>query len=151
MTTAALIKQVKSAPRVNGQLYCLLMAHVPPTIITSKKMHDFYSSIVATLVSMLVEGSIPSSQEAAIRLYVKATAHFVDEYEKVKFPSEKSDPVELLKFLMEQHNLTQDDLANDLGGQSVVSAVLNGKRSFNIDQVKKLSVRFGVSPAVFIS
>jgi HTH-type transcriptional regulator/antitoxin HigA len=38
----------------------------------------------------------------------------------------------------------------EIGSQGVVSEVLSGKRSLNSRQIKALSERFGVSPAVFI-
>jgi HTH-type transcriptional regulator/antitoxin HigA len=51
---------------------------------------------------------------------------------------------------MEEHNLKQTDLAEELGGQSIVSAILSGKRELNTRQVKALAERFKVSPAVFL-
>ena len=59
-------------------------------------------------------------------------------------------PAAVLAYLMEEHNLKQTDLAEELGGQSIVSAILNGKREFNTRQVKALATRFNVSPAVFL-
>lgn len=51
---------------------------------------------------------------------------------------------------MEEHNLKQTELAEELGGQSIVSAILNGKSELNMRQVKALAARFSVSPAVFL-
>jgi HTH-type transcriptional regulator/antitoxin HigA len=50
---------------------------------------------------------------------------------------------------MEEHNLKQSDLS-EIGSQGVVSEILNGKRTLNVAQIKALSKRFKVSPAVFI-
>jgi HTH-type transcriptional regulator/antitoxin HigA len=50
---------------------------------------------------------------------------------------------------MEEHDLKQSDLP-EIGSQGVVSEVLAGRRQLNIRQVKALSERFGISPAVFI-
>jgi HTH-type transcriptional regulator/antitoxin HigA len=61
-----------------------------------------------------------------------------------------AEPREVLRFLMEQHDLRQNDLAKDLGSQSVVSDVLAGRRELNTRQVRALAKKFGVSPAVFI-
>jgi HTH-type transcriptional regulator/antitoxin HigA len=47
--------------------------------------------------------------------------------------------------------LTQAELGVDLGGQSVVSAVLNGNRAINARQASAPAERFGVSPAAFIA
>ncbi len=53
-----------------------------------------------------------------------------------------------LKFLMQEHNLTQSDLP-EVGSQGVVSEILRGRRELNTRQIKALSKRFGVSPAAF--
>jgi plasmid maintenance system antidote protein VapI len=57
----------------------------------------------------------------------------------------------MLLLLMESNDLTQNDLAQELGGQPVVSAILNGRRRINARQASELAVRFGVSPALFIA
>lgn len=59
-------------------------------------------------------------------------------------------PREVLQLLMKEHGLTQTALRDDLGGQSVVSDILKGKREINSRQAKALATRFGVSPAAFI-
>jgi HTH-type transcriptional regulator/antitoxin HigA len=50
---------------------------------------------------------------------------------------------------MKEHNLKQSDLA-EIGSQGVVSEILTGKRVVNIEQIKRVSQRFHVSPLVFI-
>lgn len=57
--------------------------------------------------------------------------------------------LDTLSYIMEMHGLKQTDLGEELGGQSVVSEILNGKRELNIRQIRSLSERFHVSPAVF--
>lgn len=74
----------------------------------------------------------------------------VEAYEAKQQPLPEAAPAKVLEFLMEEHNLKQTDLAEELGGQSIVSAILNGKRELNTRQVKALAVRFNVSPAVFL-
>jgi len=59
------------------------------------------------------------------------------------------NPIDTLNALMEEHSLKQSDLS-ELGSQGVVSEILSGKRQLNVRQVKMLSKRFKVSPAVFI-
>ncbi len=71
-------------------------------------------------------------------------AERIREYEDRAHPwPETSTPASLLAFLMEQHGLRQSDLP-ELGSQSVVSAVLSGKRVLNLRQVKALAARFHV-------
>ncbi|MCZ7627215.1 MAG: hypothetical protein C3F12_00295 [Candidatus Methylomirabilota bacterium] len=50
---------------------------------------------------------------------------------------------------MGQHELSQYDLAKELGGQSVVSQILRGKRRLTREHIERLSKRFRVSPATF--
>jgi HTH-type transcriptional regulator/antitoxin HigA len=50
---------------------------------------------------------------------------------------------------MVEHDLKQSDLP-EIGSQGVVSEILSGKRQLNVRQIKNLSKRFKVSPAVFI-
>ena len=56
---------------------------------------------------------------------------------------ESSTPATVLASLMEEHGLNQSDLP-EVGAQSVVSAVLAGKRTLNLRQVKALAKRFSV-------
>ena len=74
----------------------------------------------------------------------------VSAYEAREHPLPDAAPGEILRMLMEQNSLTQTDLRAELGGQPVVSAVLNGKRAINARQAKALAARFKVSPAVFL-
>jgi HTH-type transcriptional regulator/antitoxin HigA len=55
----------------------------------------------------------------------------------------------VLRYLIDRHGLKQRDLAVELGGESVVSEVLSGKRRLNAAHIEELSKRFHVSPAVF--
>jgi len=74
----------------------------------------------------------------------------IETYEAKHHPLPEATPAAVLAYLMQEHNLKQTDLAEELGGQSIVSAILNGKRELNTRQVKALATRFNVSPAVFL-
>ena len=55
----------------------------------------------------------------------------------------------MLRFLMEQHGLSQSDLP-EIGSQGVVSEILSGRRLLNARQITVLVARFGVSADLFI-
>jgi HTH-type transcriptional regulator / antitoxin HigA len=75
----------------------------------------------------------------------------VMQYEEQHHPEiPQVEPREILKFLMEQHDLRQSDLKKEIGSQGVVSEILSGNRELNTRQVRKLAKRFGISPAAFI-
>lgn len=73
----------------------------------------------------------------------------IERYESERYPVPDASPAEVLRFLMESNQLTQRDLAKELGSETTVSLVLSGKRSLTRRQIERLSQRFHVSPAVF--
>ena len=70
-------------------------------------------------------------------------------YEEEHHPIPECSGADVLRFLMEEHGLTQSDLP-EIGSQGVVSEILRGKRELNVRQIRALATRFHVSPAVFI-
>ena len=76
----------------------------------------------------------------------------MEKYEKSKYEREKLKlkPIELLKSFIEDFDLKQKDLSIYFGSQSIVSEVLNNKRSISIEAAKKLGKRFSVSPLLFL-
>jgi len=70
-------------------------------------------------------------------------------YEAERYPIPAASGADVLRLLMEEHELTQSDLP-EVGSQGVVSETLNGKRELNVRQIRALSERFKVSAAVFV-
>ena len=62
----------------------------------------------------------------------------VEQYEKERFPIPASDPIEAIKFLMEQNQLSRMDLEPYIGARGRVSEVLNGKRNLTLPMIKRL-------------
>ena len=73
----------------------------------------------------------------------------VENFENQNCPVLDVGPLDIIRHLMEEHNLRQKDLADVFGTESIVSDVLNGKRELNKEHIRRLSERFKVSPAVF--
>jgi HTH-type transcriptional regulator/antitoxin HigA len=73
----------------------------------------------------------------------------IQAYEEQRFPMPEVNGTEMLRFFIEEHGLKQADLP-EIGSQGVVSEILNGKRELNIRQIRALSKRFHISPAVFL-
>jgi HTH-type transcriptional regulator/antitoxin HigA len=62
----------------------------------------------------------------------------IEAYEQKHYPIGPADPVEAIKFRMEQQNLTPKDLEPYIGSSGRVSEVLNRKRRLSLQMVKKL-------------
>src|SRR5437773_7920396 len=82
------------------------------------------------------------------RLDVLAT--LIDAYEAEHYPMDPPDPVEAIKFRMEQQGLTRQDLEEIIGTRSRVAEVLNRKRGLSIDMIRRLHERLGISAEVLI-
>ena len=84
--------------------------------------------------------------------YIDTLGLLIADFEKKTFEQTNKDipGADILEYLMEEHGLKQKDLAKELGGQSIVSDILLGKRELNKNQIKALSRKFGVSTAVFL-
>jgi HTH-type transcriptional regulator / antitoxin HigA len=65
-------------------------------------------------------------------------ATLVEAYEMNHYPIAPPDPIDAIKFRMEQMEMTKTDLAKYLGSQSRVTEVLNGKRKLTLKMVKSL-------------
>lgn len=68
----------------------------------------------------------------------------VEAYEHKHYPIPPPDPIEAIKFRMEQMGLTQSDLAEAMGGKNRVSEVLKGKRNLTLKMVQELHKQFNI-------
>jgi HTH-type transcriptional regulator / antitoxin HigA len=82
------------------------------------------------------------------RLDILAT--LVDAYESARFPIDPPDPIEAIKFRMEQQGLTRRDLEAILGSRARVAEVLNRKRDLSIGMIRRLNDQLGISADVLI-
>ena len=82
------------------------------------------------------------------RLDVLAT--LIDAYEAEHFPMDPPDPVEAIKFRMEQQGLSRKDLEPFIGTRTRVAEVLNRKRGLSIGMIRRLHKHLGISADVLI-
>lgn len=74
----------------------------------------------------------------------------IDNYEKIHYPIGLPDPIEAIKFRMEQMNYSQKDLANILGIKSRASEILNRKRKLSLEMIRKLHNKLNIPTEVLI-
>jgi HTH-type transcriptional regulator / antitoxin HigA len=82
------------------------------------------------------------------RLDVLAT--LIDDYESEHDPIDPPDPIEAIKFRMEQQGLTRKDLEGILGSRTRIAEVLNRRRGLSINMIRRLHDRLGISAEVLI-
>lgn len=106
-----------------------------------------YDLAVERLNSLLDE--IGTNQLHPLYTLLDALGTVLHAYEEQHHPIPECSGAEVLRSLMEEHDLKQSDLP-EIGSQGVVSEILNGKRELNVRQIRVLAKRFHVSPAVFV-
>jgi HTH-type transcriptional regulator/antitoxin HigA len=74
----------------------------------------------------------------------------VEKYEDEHFPISTPDPIESIKFRMEQMGLSQNDLVPVIGSRSKVSEVLSGKRGLSVRMIRALHDRLKIPAEVLI-
>ena len=106
-----------------------------------------YNAAVKRLNALLDE--IGTNEKHPLYSLLDTLATLIHAYEEEYYPIPGSNGADMLRFLMQEHGLTQSDLP-EVGSQGVLSEILNGKRELNVRQIRALAERFGVSTAVFI-
>ena len=74
----------------------------------------------------------------------------IEKYENEKFPIGFPDPIEAIKFRMEQLGYNQTDLANVVGLKSRASEILNRKRKLSLEMIRQIHDRLNIPTEVLI-
>ena len=74
----------------------------------------------------------------------------IDKYEQEHYPIDFPDPIEAIKFRMEQLGYNQSDLANVVGLKSRASEILNKKRKLTLDMIRNLHSTLNIPTDVLI-
>jgi HTH-type transcriptional regulator/antitoxin HigA len=74
----------------------------------------------------------------------------IDQYEKEYFPIEMPDPIEAIKFRMEQLGYNQQDLAHTVGLKSQASAVMNRERKLSLGMIRQLNKKLRIPADVLV-
>jgi len=68
----------------------------------------------------------------------------VENYEAIHYAIDTPDPIEAIKFRMEQEGLIQNDLVSLFGNKSRVSEILNKKRKLTLDMIRNLNTHLNI-------
>lgn len=123
--------------------YSRLLSKSLPSVIHSAEQHD---AMLHQLEALLEREADLSTAE---RELVALLTLLIEDFEERNYKLPRAKPIQVLKFLMDQHDLKQKDLVDVFATPSIVSEVLSGKRELNKDHIQRLSQRFRVSPEIF--
>lgn len=121
-----------------------MIAHGAPRVIHNDEELEAYTAALFDLTAL--DHPSPSEHEA-----IELLTLLIERYEQQHYPIPAADTVSVVRFLIENQNLTQRDLIPQFGSESAVSMFLSGQRKLTIEQVRRLSTRFNLPADVFIA
>jgi HTH-type transcriptional regulator / antitoxin HigA len=139
-----MIKEIGKMTLLTNQLQTY-WANIGP-LLTIRNERE-YNAAVKRLNELLDE--IGTNEKHPFYSLLDTLGTLVYAYEEEHHPIPNVSGVEVLRYLMEEHDLTQSDLP-EVGSQGVVSEILNSKRELNVRQIRVLAEKFNVSAAVFV-
>lgn len=115
--------------------------------VTSVHTAEEYAQAM-TIINVLLDAT-RGNENHPLNDILDYLANQVEAYEDEHFPIPEATPREVLLFLMDQHGLKQEDLA-DCASQGRISEILSGKRAISKEVAKNLAHRFHVHADLFI-
>jgi HTH-type transcriptional regulator / antitoxin HigA len=97
-----------------------------------------------------VEPAVGAPLGTADRDRLDVLATLIDAYESEHFPMDPPDPIDAIRFRMEQQGLSREDLEGLIGTRTRVAEVLNRRRGLSINMIRRLHERLGISAEVLI-
>ena len=119
--------------------YSELLAQCQPRPIRTPREHTRALAIVERLMDK-------PRKSAAERQMIELLATLIDQYEESEWPTPHASPGKILKFLLDERQMSQSELARQLAiPQSTIANVIAGRRQLSKANVLALSKFFGVS------
>jgi HTH-type transcriptional regulator / antitoxin HigA len=116
---------------------------IPALRLTSKEQREIY-------LKKLFELQDKTKPTAEDEDYIRMLEERLYAYDHPHITRRKGTPLQILRFLMQQHGLKQSDLTDALGDPPNVSTVLNGKRKIGLASAKRLGRKFNVDFSLFL-
>ena len=98
-----------------------------------------YEAALEQLESLLAAD--PAARDADL---IEVLSVLIERYEEENFPVEMPDPIEAIKFRMDQKGLKQKDLVPFMGSKGIVSEVLNHRRKLSQNMIRALHKGLGI-------
>jgi HTH-type transcriptional regulator/antitoxin HigA len=125
--------------------YGRLLARALPKVIKTDEENERTLAVIESLMERGERNTTPE-EDALLELLT----NLVHEFEEKAYPIPKSDPHEMVAFLLKQRGLAPKDLWPVVGSKSRVSEILAGKRPITKEQAKRLAEFFHVGVELFI-
>lgn len=119
--------------------------------MTEFKIEPITNEVEFERANELIESLLDCAEGSEEEKILEAVTILASEYEKKHYPIPSPDPIEAIKYRMEELQLSQKDIAVYFGGENRVSEVLNRKRNLSLKMIKNLNKHLGISAETLIS
>ena len=149
-TTSASFNAAPTASRLgstaalNSREHQRLLGRTLPRVIRTEPENEHYLELLAHLDARS-DNLTPAEKELADLLTL-----LIEDFEEQHYALKAASPLEVLHEPMRANSLKQKDLVDVFGAPSIASEVIDGKRPFSTDHIRKRSQRFQVSPELFL-
>ena len=109
-----------------------------------KTEQDYNQALKRLEIIFHAEIDSPEGDEAEV------LSILIEKYEETHYPIEMPDPIEAIKFKMEQMGMKQKDLAEIVGFTSRVSEILNRKRKLTLSMIRKLNTALHIPTEILV-
>ncbi len=123
---------------VNIPDHAAVLAKHPPRIIRTETENEYYTSVLQELDERFAQLSDAEKDFADLLTLL------IEDFESKHYELPKASPLDVIRFLMDQHSLKQRDLLDVFGNASVASEVLSGKRELSKEHIRRLADRFSI-------
>jgi len=98
----------------------------------------------------LIEGLMDARPDTSEGDMLDVLATLVEAWEEEHYPIDPPDPIEAIRFAMEQRGLSRHDLEPLIGSRARVAEILNYKRTLTLPMIRRLHERLGIPAEVLI-
>lgn len=111
------------------------------------KNEQQYEDALARVYTLMQKNIKPDSKESD---ELEILSILVKQYENEHYPVAPPNPLEAIKFRLDQLNMTEAELSEILGYRSRKSEILSGKRKLNLAMIRKLTEKLHIPAEVLI-
>jgi HTH-type transcriptional regulator/antitoxin HigA len=111
------------------------------SVIRNEEQYKAASQRICEIINASQEPIIPGSSEGD---EIELLSILIEKYEREHYPTEAPDPIEAIRFRMDQMNLKQKDIAPLFGGKTRISEVLSRKRPLSMKMIILLNRYLGI-------
>ncbi len=111
------------------------------------KNNQQYEDALARSYQLMQKNLLPDSKESD---ELEILSILVKEYENEQYPVPKPNPLDAIKFWLDQMNMSEAELSDILGYRSRKSEILSGKRKLSLAMIRKLTEKLNIPAEVLI-